>query len=171
MRLALLNSAASSTSNFANSLPNRQGRLWVPLSVSFTSCSKRKLPRLRTKVRSRHPVVSRSVVLSCRSRHKPIASTNRRHLQVQRRMFRMPALIQHRHFCLLARKNRYQNVGVPLVLTKVSTQPALSLMNCLHVVPPQTLVFRAFLVSDRPGHAGVARRDENHPNPRRNPCK
>jgi hypothetical protein len=52
---------------------------------------------------------------------------------MQRRVFRMAALIQHGLICLLARMDRYQNLR-HMMFTKVTAQAALTVMNlnCLH---------------------------------------
>jgi hypothetical protein len=91
-----------------------------------------------------------SLSLCCR--HKPIATRDRRHLQMQRRMFRMPALIQHRLIGLLARMDRHQNLR-RVMLTEMTAQAALPIMNlnCLHSAPPS-----AHIVWDSQDTSGVA---------------
>src|ERR1700722_16246158 len=65
-------------------------------------------------------------------RHEAIASADRRYLQVQRRMLRMPALVQQRLIGFFAGEDGHKHRTLRMVLAKVITKSALSAMNCLH---------------------------------------
>ena len=51
---------------------------------------------------------------------------------MQRCMLRMTALIQYGRISFLARQNRDQHRTLRMMLAKVVTKSALSVMNCLH---------------------------------------
>jgi hypothetical protein len=72
--------------------------------------------------------------LRLRCRNKTITTADRRHLQVQRGVFRVTAFIQHLRIGLLARKDRHEHGTLRMMLAKVITKSALSTVNCLHSV-------------------------------------
>jgi hypothetical protein len=68
------------------------------------------------------------VVLCRRCRDKAITSADRRHLQVQRRVLGMAALIEYLEVCLMLGTNAYQNLGL-MTLSEMRTESALSIVN------------------------------------------
>ena len=69
-----------------------------------------------------------------------IASTDRRHLQVQRSMFRMAALIQHIQRRFMAFEDRHQRRVLRMVFPEMRTEPALPSVYRLHRRPPDFLI-------------------------------
>src|SRR5215469_23492 len=67
-----------------------------------------------------------------RRRGKSVATADRRNLQVQRRMLRMPALIHHVQRSLMALQNGDQRRSRMMALAEVSAKSALTTMKMFH---------------------------------------
>jgi hypothetical protein len=71
----------------------------------------------------------------CRnSRSKAVAAADWSDLQVQAGMFRMAAFIQDLEVGLVGRPDADEHVRLFMVFTEVTTETALSALNCFHVL-------------------------------------
>ena len=91
------------------------------------------IPRV---LRRRLPVVSRLPVVLHPHRLEAVAPADRSDLQVERCVPRVTAIIQQLLGSLVPSANRGDLIGLRMRLTEVDTQPALPVMNLLHVSPP-----------------------------------
>src|SRR5580658_1716550 len=64
--------------------------------------------------------------------HKPVTTGDGRHLQVKRSMLGMTALIQQCFARLLAAEDGNQRWRLRVILSEVTTEPTLTVMNRLH---------------------------------------
>lgn len=65
-----------------------------------------------------------------------VTPADRRHLQVQRRMPRVTAVIEQLLRCLVASANGRDLLGLRMRLAEMETQAALSIVKLLHASPP-----------------------------------